>query len=339
MPIDAQLPSISVLTPTLNSGRTLQLCLASIRSQDYPSGKVEIIIADGGSTDGTTDIARRYGASVVANPGITGEAGKAVAFRHSSGDLVLLIDSDNILPGADWMRQMVRPLLEDQMIIGAEPVRFVSQKGDSVVDRYCAVFGMVDPLCLFVGNYDKFCSATRRWTSLPVRVEPRQGYVAVALDRPLLPTFGANGTLYRRKALEPYVTEYLKDIDVPVQMSSGRDALWFAKVDVGIRHLCCPSVRDYLRKQQRRIRDYFAIPRIGLQEYPWRSVALWGTVKFCLATVLVVPLLSQSARAYLTSRDKAAFFHPVACWLTLYIYAISALFFRGRPLSRAGWRQ
>jgi len=50
-------PAVSI-TPTYNSERTLQDCLESIKHQDYPD--VEIIIADGGSTDSTLEIARNY---------------------------------------------------------------------------------------------------------------------------------------------------------------------------------------------------------------------------------------------------------------------------------------
>ena len=42
---------ISVVTPTLNAASVLEAELESIRSQNYPQDKIEIIIADGGSTD------------------------------------------------------------------------------------------------------------------------------------------------------------------------------------------------------------------------------------------------------------------------------------------------
>ena len=59
--------SVSVIIPTLNSSRTLDKCLKSVRSQDYPYLS-EIIIADGGSTDHTIQIAEKYEAKIVNNP-------------------------------------------------------------------------------------------------------------------------------------------------------------------------------------------------------------------------------------------------------------------------------
>ena len=70
-------PRVSFVIPTLNSEHYLAGCLDAVRAQDYPEDLVEIVIADGGSTDRTREIAEGYGARVVDNPGRTGEAGKA----------------------------------------------------------------------------------------------------------------------------------------------------------------------------------------------------------------------------------------------------------------------
>ncbi|MBU3967076.1 MAG: glycosyltransferase [Euryarchaeota archaeon] len=100
-----QNPSISIITPTYNSAKTLTACLESIKNQDY-QGEIEIIIADGDSTDSTLEIARKYTDKIYPNPLKTGEAGKAVGIKHSKGEIIALIDSDNILPTEDWLSRM-----------------------------------------------------------------------------------------------------------------------------------------------------------------------------------------------------------------------------------------
>jgi len=60
-------PSISIITPTYNSAKTLTSCLESIKNQDFP-GEIEIIIADGGSTDSTLEIAGKYTDKIYPNP-------------------------------------------------------------------------------------------------------------------------------------------------------------------------------------------------------------------------------------------------------------------------------
>ena len=91
------MPSVSVVMPTLNSEKTLGKSLESIAEQDYPV-KIEIIVADGGSSDRTIEIARKHGARIFENKLKTGEAGKAVGARKAKGEILAFIDSDNILP-------------------------------------------------------------------------------------------------------------------------------------------------------------------------------------------------------------------------------------------------
>jgi glycosyltransferase involved in cell wall biosynthesis len=332
-------PSVSIITPTLNSAKTLRECFAAIKAQDYPSDLVEIVVADGGSSDDTVAIARSFGATVVANPRKTGEAGKAVALRSARNELVAFIDSDNILEGSSWLRDMVAPF-SDPQIEGAEPLRFVSRDDDTLIDRYCAVMGVNDPLCLFIGNFDKLSALTGTWTKQPLHVENRSGYAVFRLAEERLPTIGANGTLYRRETISPLVGTYFMDIDVPYAIAAVKPNALFAKVQAGIRHLYCANSRAFMRKQKRRVRDFFT--RDGdhpQRRYPWTALARSGAVKFGASCITVVPLLYQTLVAYRRSRNRAAFFHPIACWLTFWVYGVNVVFARGKAMSRANWQR
>jgi len=60
-----QYPTISVVIATYYSGSTLTECLQSIRMQDYPKEKIEIILADGGYHDTRADVAGRFSSKVI----------------------------------------------------------------------------------------------------------------------------------------------------------------------------------------------------------------------------------------------------------------------------------
>src|SRR3989304_2685095 len=119
------LPSISVVIPTLNAGHQLEQCFRSILSQDYPRVNIEIIIAYAGSRDSTLSIAKEYKIECLHNPLKTAESGKAVGIRRATRNLVLLMDADNILVGSDWLRKMVRPF-EDPEIVSEKPLTFMA---------------------------------------------------------------------------------------------------------------------------------------------------------------------------------------------------------------------
>jgi glycosyltransferase involved in cell wall biosynthesis len=338
-----QLPGVSVIMPTLNSERYFDECLGALFAQDYPRELLEVILIDAGSTDRTLEIAERYGVDrVLPNPLKTGEAGKAVGLRAATQELVLTIDSDNVLIGDDWLRRMVAPLMEDPTVVSSECLRWEYRREDHFINRYQALTGINDPMALFVGNYDRWCELHQNWTQYPHLSEPRNGWERVTLDPQWVPTMGANGYLVRRDVmLSADIGDYLFDIDVVHDLvQAGHTTI--ARVDVPIRHYFVDSIGRFTKKTRRRAEDYFHFRAQGARSYPWTTRQRVGVLKFALSTVLVIPLLLQVVQGYRRKPDPAWLFHIPACWITFVIYVkntLAGMVRRPEILDREGWSQ
>lgn len=95
-------PKISVITPSLNQAQFLEQCIRSVLEQDYPN--LEYLIIDGGSTDQSLEIIRRYDQALsywISEPDSGQADGINKGFRHATGDLIAWLNSDDFyMPGA-----------------------------------------------------------------------------------------------------------------------------------------------------------------------------------------------------------------------------------------------
>lgn len=103
LPVQAA-PTISIVTPSYNQAQFLPRTIASVLDQDYP--KLEYIIQDGGSTDGTIDILEGFRDRLthVESRRDKGQANAVnLSFRRTSGEIMAYLNSDDVLlPGALW---------------------------------------------------------------------------------------------------------------------------------------------------------------------------------------------------------------------------------------------
>lgn len=335
---------ISFVIPTLNSEKTLGECLDAILAQNVPRAEYEIVVADAGSTDRTLEIAREKGVdAVVPNPLRTGEAGKTAGIKAARGELIALVDSDNILPSVDWLSRMLAPF-DDPEVVASEPLEYTSRPGDPALTRYFALLGMNDPICLFTRNYDRVSAVTGSWTGLEVPTEDRGDWLRLTLGSSALPTIGANGFVFRRSLLDGSSWDpYLFDIDILWERILRDGSVAVAKVKCGIVHLYCARLGDFVRKQRRRIRDFLFFAKEKRRTYPWDRQRKTGIVAFCLATVTVLPLVAQALVGAVRRPDRAWFYHVPVCWITLWVYAAGTLSrvlgFRQAPVDRANWQR
>jgi succinoglycan biosynthesis protein ExoA len=109
-------PLVSIVLPCRNEQGYIQECLASILKQEPPAGGLEILVADGMSTDGTHEYLEQMARAhpqlrVLDNPGRIVSTGLNAAIQSARGDIIVRMDAHTIY-APDYVRQCLAVLKE-----------------------------------------------------------------------------------------------------------------------------------------------------------------------------------------------------------------------------------
>ena len=134
-------PLISVIVAVYNGAKTLQRCIDSVSDQTYPNK--ELIIIDGGSTDGTVEIIRSNEDKVTywksePDDGIYNAWNKAL--DHVSGDWILFLGSDDYLWKSNVFEEMIPHMIKAEsqniQIVYGQVARVTGDDEISCVDGF-----------------------------------------------------------------------------------------------------------------------------------------------------------------------------------------------------------
>ena len=158
------LPTVTVLVPCRNEARHIVECLDSLLAQDLPPDRLEVVVVDGMSDDGTRDRVREHAernprVRLVDNPARTTPVALNTGIRAARGQVIVRADAHVLYP-KDYVRRLVQALEET----GADNVGGVLATipaNDGPVARAIAV-AMAHPLG--VGNsYFRIGTREPRW--------------------------------------------------------------------------------------------------------------------------------------------------------------------------------
>jgi glycosyltransferase involved in cell wall biosynthesis len=189
-------PVISIVTPSYNQAGFLPRTIESVLGQEYP--RLEYIIQDGASTDGTPDILEKYRGRL-AHVESSRDNGQAHAinlgFRHANGEILAYLNSDDLLlPGAlHYVADYFRRHPEVDVIYGH---RVIVNEHDEEIGRW--VLPPHNDHILFWADYVPQESLFWRrgiWEKIGARLDESYQF---ALDWDLLLRFVQAGARIRR---------------------------------------------------------------------------------------------------------------------------------------------
>lgn len=118
---DRTLPLVSIIVLNWNKRKYLKRCLDSVLNTDYP--RIEIMISDNGSTDGSVELINKEYHSVILIENTTNLGfceGNNVAIKRAKGDIVVLLNNDTWVD-KNWIKEIVKAASDPKVgVIGCK---------------------------------------------------------------------------------------------------------------------------------------------------------------------------------------------------------------------------
>lgn len=151
------MPRLAVVIPAKNEERYLSAVLEALKKQTRQPD--EIIVADGGSTDSTRDIAREFGVTLVAGGSVA--EGRNAGAKASTSDLLFFLDADVLIDSADFIERALDDFLARQLDVATADVvipqgNFFDQLSIHFYNWYVRLWGARHP------HLAGFCILIRR---------------------------------------------------------------------------------------------------------------------------------------------------------------------------------
>ena len=310
-PIEAPLPTVTVLVPAHNEEAVIEAKVRNLLDLGYPAGRLEALIVSDGSTDRTCEIARgvlesvapdvRSGIRILERPGRTG---KTVALSESvpqaRGEILFFTDAN-----AMFHRDAVR--------------KIVSHFSDPTVGLVCGRLRYVDGPA-GEGLYWRYEDAIKR-------LEGELGRLLVA-----------NGSIYaiRRELFHAMPGAVADDFAVPLNVASEGYRLLYEPEAIAEERLPARVGEDFRAKARIVTRGLEAVWRYRreiLRSGPMRVVQyLFHKILRWLAPVLLIALWVVSVRG---GSDDPVIGAALVLQATFYVLALYGFLLAGRSSTPA----
>ena len=315
-------PLISVIMPVYNGEKRLPKCLKSIRKQDYPQDKIEIIIVDDDSSDHTVELAKSFGCVVTRNGSHNPERGKSIGIEQANGEYLFFIDDDNILTKRDWLSKLVDAVVSEDCV-GGQAAWFQYSKKASLPDKYMALYGCGDPAIYYLHRRDHMMRTEKKWRLGGTVLKETEHYFKVRFDETTLPTIGSQGFLIKKQYVEmikwsPLFFHIDANADI---IRKGYDNYIILKETVVHNH--SDSYKDFIGKIRRNSKQLKS--GVGEERSYSYNLTMGKMIKLGLTLgTFIIPLI-DSIKGWIRYPSAAWFLHPIVSFQVAVEYTLGVL--------------
>ncbi|HUD20148.1 MAG TPA: glycosyltransferase [Patescibacteria group bacterium] len=324
-------PSISIVTVSYNTSLSIwRRTLQALHDQDYPTSKIEHIIMDAGSTNGSLELLRRQNAKVFVEKTLLDNPLKRMkmALSKAKNEIILFLEPDNIMIGKHWLRQMVLPFLNNKKVVGTFSMHNAYDPSMPAFTKYCSLFGINDPVVYYLNKSEKLPLFETTYKK-GILINRNKEYTTVSFDKRSLPTLGDNGHMVRRKILNKVIGKspnFLHTDAFMKLLELGHNT--YGVVHNSIIHYTGSNILSFfLRRIEYKKRDFDgAQHKRAYLVYDSRSGEdKKNLVLYVIYSLTFIQPLYLSVKGYLTVQDPAWFLHPIICFLGLIAYGYSEI--------------
>jgi len=297
-------PKISIIILTLNEEGYLKECLKSIRKQNYPQERIEIVVVDNGSKDNSIRVAESYGAKVYVNEKGDIYQNWVIALHKITGDFVYMVDQDIQLRGKYFFQKMTKPLLEDRRIM-ASFTRKYPKNDQHWVTRFISYHpAQCDPLYEFLIPQveDSF-------------LKKKNGYILCKFELGKVPPFGRQ--FYRVEYFKKTSSWSLKrvfDNDLVVRAIKSGYSLFAYVPKAGLYHYHAKNLRHLLYKRVRNLNMHY-FPNNKSTKYRWLDTGnrrgIFKLILWIIYANLFFPAAIRGFIRFIKYKDKVMLMEPI----------------------------
>lgn len=297
--------SISIIIPTFNSETYLGACLEAIWQQDYPKKKIEIIIADGGSTDKTLDICKKYSCRILKNDKRLSEYGVVLGFKYAKNDLCIILAADNILQDKKYLLKISEPFFENEIF--AVFTKHESTKEDTWYTKYWNEF--TDPFNHFVYGNAANCRTFEREYDI---IETGSNYIVFDFTVKNYPMLGFAQGFATRSNYQREKNTKGDDLLPIIEMIREKRKMAYV-YNTAVVHHNVKDLKRFIKKYRWAVDNYLLKKNYGIGSRK-ELFSVWRKIKMHIwpiyAISFVVPLIRSLYRAVL-EKNIIWLYHPI----------------------------